>query len=336
MRNAVAISTMVAVCGLASGQVRFDLLATIDVSGAGLGNNVASVGWNGTDAYVGGIDNFSGTNVGLARIADALNAASITSFGSTGAAAGAGSEYMDVVGDTVYVAQTAAGPAGEVQIWDGVAGTFTSGIADNTQGGALEGIAADRRFGGRIDSTRRGRGFLFRDNLDGSAASDVGLDIGSFGYRGIDVDFDGNLFIRGDNGTFRVPTGDGTPGSGVYDSAGRVDLGGVATTGQYRNIAALDNTGFGDFVVFNERGTGSIESLLRVTDYDGNAVSFSISGLVDDSITGAYDFSYDRDSNTLAVSDFSNNSVYIFAVVPTPGAGALFAVAGLAATRRRR
>ena len=50
---------------------------------------------------------------------------------------------------------------------------------------------------------------------------------------------------------------------------------------------------------------------------------------------GAYDFSFDAATQTLAISDFANRQVHIFAV-PAPGAAVLLGLAGLAAARRRR
>jgi hypothetical protein len=51
---------------------------------------------------------------------------------------------------------------------------------------------------------------------------------------------------------------------------------------------------------------------------------------------GWYDFSWDRASGTLAVSDFSGGFVYIFSVVPAPSSAVLLGLGGLVAARRRR
>ncbi len=318
--------------------LRLDLLGRVDVSTSGIGNNPASVGWNGLDLYVGGVNNGS-SNVAIARIADALGTATVTTFGATTAGATAGYEYMDVNGNDVFVSFTGTESA---QAYDGLSGSlYPTFGTNNSQSGSLEGIAYDRRFSGLADTVRRGRGFVFRERLDGST-SNVGLSLpsGTFGYRGIDVDFNGNLFIRSDNGAVRVPTSTGDANGTVYDSAGTVALGGSGGFAQYRNIVGLDNTGFGDFVLFNERGTNiSFLNSMQLTDYAGNSLTLALNlggDTILDSLTGAYDFSYDRVTNTLAVSDFSNREVYIFGVVPTPGAAGILGIAGLAALRRRR
>ena len=78
------MKTMIAGLGIAvlgataNAQLGLRMIQSVDVSGAGIGNNPASVTWNGTDAYVGGFNNTGGAaNVGIARISDVLGSASI-------------------------------------------------------------------------------------------------------------------------------------------------------------------------------------------------------------------------------------------------------------------
>ncbi|MEL7485404.1 MAG: hypothetical protein AAFN41_13760, partial [Planctomycetota bacterium] len=109
-----------------------------------------------------------------------------------------------------------------------------------------------------------------------------------------------------------------------------------------QNVAFVDNSAFGDFVIWNDRtgaGLGQAASdVIKVTDLNGNDLTLSlalIGGGSLDTGNGYYDFSWDAASQTLAVLDFANRQVSIFAV-PAPGAVGLLGMAGVIAGRRRR
>lgn len=67
-------------------------------------------------------------------------------------------------------------------------------------------------------------------------------------------------------------------------------------------------------------------------------ITFQFSGDFAAPSTGAgyYDMSSDASSQTLAVSDFANNTFYVFRVIPTPGTGVFVGGLGQLALRRRR
>jgi hypothetical protein len=162
---------------------------------------------------------------------------------------------------------------------------------------------------------------------------------GSSTNRDSEFDSDGNLYFRSPNQINFVPrTGATTFGSVVELRAN--DPAANFVNGQ--NLEVIE--GFGDdVIIFNDRlstsNGQSFTDLIQAIDSSGNAVSISFDFIdaFGDAPTGNgyYDFSYDAASQTLAVSDFANNQVYIFAV-PAPASAALLGLGGLAATRRRR
>lgn len=326
----------------ADAQLRFNLLRQINVSGAGIGNGPASVAWNGTDLYVGGLNNTgSAASVGIARVSNALGALAISSpFGVSTSSAFSGYEYLDINGNQVLGSFTDSA-VNAIRSFDGAAGTQQWSLSQAPANG-VEGVTYDRRFGGRVAHLQFGRGFAFLDNPDGTARADIGIFSGAVGtaWRGAEIGFNGDLLVRAANGVYRYATGDGTPASGTWNATSPVRLGNGATS-QGLNIEAIDNTGFGEFAIWNNRlaGGGSLLSSLTVTDFAGNvqAITLNLNGqTIANSLTQWYDFSYDRGTNTLAVSDLTNGRVYIFGIVPSPASSALLAVGGIMAARRRR
>ncbi len=94
-----------------------------------------------------------------------------------------------------------------------------------------------------------------------------------------------------------------------------------------QNVEYAEIAGAEDLLIFNNRETGATgQNFLDVIQFrtpDGSAKAVTIDFLdtpetTDDDIPstggGAYDFDYDPGTQTLAVSDFSNNQVYLFQV----------------------
>jgi len=165
MKKLLGVLTVV---GLVAPAMASDLVlkleARFDVGSIGIGNNPASVAWDGTDVYVGGINNGS-TGVAIGRIANALSSPTTSTFGAATAEGSAGYEYLDVDAQgNVYASFTANTTDGAALGFVGSTGASNGwGAGNNGQAGALEGVAFDRRFGGLGVNLRRNRGFAFRE-----------------------------------------------------------------------------------------------------------------------------------------------------------------------------
>lgn len=111
------------------------------------------------------------------------------------------------------------------------------------------------------------------------------------------------------------------------------------------NIAFMDVSGSGNFLVFNDRSSAAVgqvfTSVIKMSDTAGTTETISWNfGAFGTPANGAgnYDFSWDAASGDLAVLDSNNRRLYIFAV-PEPSAISLGALGSLLvaawAARRR-
>ena len=334
------ISTL-AVAGLAVGasaQLSLNEVARIDVSGQGIGNNISSVAWNGSDLYVAGFNNTGGNaDTGIARFQDALNSgnALASTFGLRDTSGQRGYSGLAINGGTLAAAYDAGGAVlGGIAAY-GLDGSTTWEIS--ARGGSGVGFdggdVAWTTFGsGRRSLNAAGDGSVIYDSSNGMIINGAGT--GTF-WRDMDFASNGDIYLREGNNLIRGVRSGVNSLSGTDLLVDEVEADFV----NQQNLAVVEN-GLGDFVVYNERANGDTASLadtLRFVDLDGNAMSVAMNFLstVNNGNKG-YDFSYDAVSGTLAVSDSANSLVYIFEVVPAPGAIAGLGLAGLYGARRRR
>ena len=113
------------------------------------------------------------------------------------------------------------------------------------------------------------------------------------------------------------------------------------------NVQFLNTNAYGDLGIFNDRRSTAAGQEFGVnTVINTNGALQNVQFLGTDGVSpfvaagttfGAanYDFSWDAASQTLAVSDATQNTVYIFAV-PSPAGAALLGLGGLMVARRRR
>lgn len=344
--------------------VSMTLISTIDTSSTSIntnanfvGSNVSSVAWNGTDLFVAGY-NASGTvaNTGMAKLSNALGASSWSStFGALSTSSSRGFTGIAVKGNTI-----AAG-------WDG-------GVASVNSVRAFDAVSLTQTWatgGGTPDSSRRATGGANFDPGFNGAGTNIGVSYITAGsgrrhlmntatgnyingqnaggimtfqpgattnWRGHAFDTaTGDLYTRESNRVGKaVRSGDntfvGSASNSIYQSI-------TATAVDNQNIAFASTSMFGNLLFFNDRSTAAIgqsfSSVIKVMGTDGTLHTLDLGTFSAANGNGAYSFSFDAASQTLAVSDFANRAVYIFAV-PTPGTLGLALAGGLLAARRRR
>jgi hypothetical protein len=343
-----------AACGctaIAGADVTFNLISQIDLTitqdplgGSYIGSNPSTVAWDGTDLYVAGWNNGRGdgdTNA-IVRVADAATSPDIQSpFGAYATPNFRGYLSVDVRDGQLVAAYEVGGndPNG-LSIWDVAPVTVTDQIwAYETRpvgatwdAGANGGDAvAWAQFGsGRLRVSDSADGTVLYDGTNGPIVFAGGGTL----WRGQDVDVNGDIYMRENN---RVIAADRVNDNTTENIRVLVEPTAAGQAGQFINAL---NTSFGDYVMYNDRdGTSTtFGDAINLIDTDGNVINTTWNG-IDTTFatsTGWFDFDYDAASGTLAVLDFSNRQVWIFDVVPAPGAMTLLGLFGLAAARRRR
>jgi len=146
-------------------------------------------------------------------------------------------------------------------------------------------------------------------------------------WRDVDINLaTGMVVARANNDLVIVHRGanNGNDFAGPYTNGGvLVDLGNAAFV-NYQTVQIVSGWDTGDFIIFNDRrssGAASFESVIKGCDSAGNLIPLAFKNPDGSTATfaagvGAYDFSWDAANERLAVSDFANRLVYIFAATP--------------------
>lgn len=358
-----SVCMLAAVAGLAAASqaavVNLSLIKTIDTTSTAtagnaqyVGTNVSGIAWNGTDLWVGGYNGGAANlNTGIAKYDGTSNTWG-ASFGNLATANSRGITGLALKGNNL-----AAG-------WDNGAGSANSARAFNATTGAQSWAIG----GGTPDATRRGMGGVAFDPGFNGAGTNIGvsylapgsgrrhlLDANTGSYingqnAGGIINFaaasttwrahafdpvTGDLYTRESNRVGKaVRTGDNTFATQTVIVANT-----TSSTVDNENLAFVNSTAYGNFLIFNDRSIASsgqlASNVIKASDLSGNLHTLNFGAFSFLSGNGAYSFSFDAASQTLAVSDFANRQVYIFAV-PTPGTAALLGLGGLLAARRRR
>jgi hypothetical protein len=372
----VGLLAVAGLAGAAQAQIRMVQLANIDVFGAvdastpanRIGTNVSAVAWNGSRLFIAGNNNGGGNlNTGIAEVLNPLSSPSISApFALRSTASTRGHVSLSLKGNSLFAGwDNGAAALGGFAAWD------TNSTASATWQANLRGAGTsiDPGFGGvstpssgnlgiaLLGSGRRqllnastgaviysggggNAGFIF-NNAPTGASTPPGSN-----HRDLAFDTDtGDVYARVANSIVRqLRTGEnsGANASGVsifenYGSGGQT----VAANTNQQNIAFgyVNTNNIGKALFFNDRpvnGAGTVASAVKAINPNGGSLTIDWGSFNASSSTSAFDFSFDQATNTLAISDFSNSRVYIFQVVPTPGAAALIGVGGLVALRRRR
>lgn len=351
-KTCIAMALLAGAASGASAQLQLTEIMRADISAAAgegnqwfIGRNLAAVAWDGSSLYVGG-KSFNTAGSAIAKVTPQVGTTSALfelggSFGFQATAGTRGIQDLAISADGRLAVATdnGAGAAFGYRLFDANGG-FLVNSNFNVRGNGVDFDPINGVAAGVVLGSGRMHGF----NNDGTtfggwdaATGPVVFAIGSSTNRDSEFDSDGNMYYRVQNSIQRVDrTGGLTFGAPTQLKASN------STNIDGQNIDIIE--GFGsDIVLYNERivtaAGQSFSSVIQAIDSSGNAVSLSFDFIdsFGDALAGNgyYDFSYDAASQTLAVADFQNNHVYIFAV-PAPGTAALLGVAGLMASRRRR
>lgn len=365
-----ALATVLA--GAASGQVSFREIGRVDLTSfysqtATTGSNISAVAWNGTDLYTAGYSN-PGGQTSILRINTPLTTGttSTAQFGQLTTIAQRGYTGLHITANSLIATwDNGAGAtqnggkalqnfglgAGNPLNWD--AGTFLGTSQRGFAGASFNpGPGGAGGSGSGVGFIFQGSGFerVLNETTGGAAGSSGFLGgvhtstAGGTTFRDIDFDSQGNAYIRNNNSVTKSTRTGAFQYNGGAQSPFIVSLG--AGNNIVTNIQVMNIAGYGEVLIFNNRSsTATGQTFLgvqRVSDLNGTLLTPSFFGPDGSSpfaaLNGAagYDYSFDEASQTLAVSDFTNNTVYIFSVVPAPGTAGLLALGGLLAARRRR
>lgn len=350
-KTCIAIALITGAATSASAQLQLTEIMRADITAAAgegnqwfIGRNLAAVAWDGSALYVGG-QSFNSAGSAISKVTPQIGTTSALfelggSFGFQATAATRGIQDMAISADGRLAVATdnGAGAAFGYRLFD-TSGNFLVNSNFNVRGNGVDFDPINGVAAGAVLGSGRLHGF----NNDGTTFSNWDAATGPLLFtvsstnRDSEFDSDGNLYYRQQNSIHRISrTGATTFGSPTELKAS------LSTNINGQNLDIIE--GFGsDVIIYTERLSNSagqaFGDAIKAIDADGNAVSLSFDFIdsFGDALAGNgyYDFSYDSASQTLAVADFLNNQVYIFAV-PAPASATLLGVAGLMAARRRR
>ncbi len=330
LRASIALLSLAAAL---SAQVSMTHLGTVDCTSTGvasnaqfIGTNLSAMAWNGTDLFVAGFNNqgIAGPT-GICKVSTALTTPTFsTAFGVNPLTPGSrGYSGLDVDGTQLVASYDpgASDPNG-ITSWTLAGAPMWSKAARGGSGVGLDvgwlalvdsGVAWTTFGSGRRILQDSAAGTDIYTSADGMIIQTTGV-TSSF-WR--DMTFDpltGDVWLRRSN---KVVACDRVAGNSVANSRIVVDAPAADTVNQ-QNIAFC-RTG-GDNVIFwnNRSGAANAQLWTNVIQCnrasDGSALTIDWRGFTAPNSAGAYDFSYDEASGTLAISDFVNKVVHVFAV----------------------
>lgn len=371
--GALSTALLPAISSGAHAQIVLNLITQVDLSATAsastspsyIGNNISAVAWNGSTAWVGGYNQgATGTPTAIVSVSNVLTTPLLgTSFGSLPTNNSRGITSLAVNGNTLAAAyDNGSGNGDSVRSFDPTTNVLNwrigTAAADATRRG--DGVAFDPGFNG--GGTNKGVAYLSigsdrRHLLNAptgtytnrqNAGAIINTTPTSTVWR--DLTFDpvtGDLYTRESNRlTKAVRNGDNT-----FVGGGSSVIGGLPTSGvvDNENLTFVNSTLYGDFLILNDRtsngGGQAFSNVVKVFSKTGTALTLNLGSFAALDGVGAYDFSFDASSQTLAVSDFTNRQLYVVGLgvgttaVPEPGAVA-FGICGIlmsgALLRRRR
>jgi len=352
-------------CGLATGAwattvtfretMRSDVSAfTSSTSAWYIGKSCASVAWNGSEAFIGG-QSFDTSGSAVSKFRPHLNDTSTDAllsgkFGSLTQVATRGIQDLALRADgTLAVAwDNGSNNNNGFRMFDSN-GTATATATFGSRGNGAHFDPID----GKLTGIGLGSGRVFKFNDDGSTYNDGVKNWNSTTgplifpnpantstNRDLTMDLAGNIYWRAQNSILRaLRNGDGLG----YAAPTQLKASGVDNVNG-QNIEFIKSPTNPDMLIYSNRVSGangqSLTNIVNAMDLMGNAITLDIQFRADygapNTGNGYYDFSYNAATQSLAMSDFANNTVYFFEVVPAPGTAVLLGLGGLLVGRRRR
>ncbi|MFN7590436.1 MAG: hypothetical protein ACK5UQ_18295 [Planctomycetota bacterium] len=331
-RHAIHLVSAVSLCLPCAGQVVMTHLAGFDVSTLGIGTTASSVAWNGTDLVVGGYNNGSLlAAVALARCSNALtNPVWSAPFGvepGTNPQRGFINLAFDGAGVRLAVGyDNGAAPVAPdgLQLWIGGTQSWVRAGRGSSGVGFDPGWPGGTALGRGVAWARFGTtGRALQDALLGADlwtfASGMNLNVPGLGTFFRDLDFDdanGDIYLRASNNVVvGQRTGDNDCTMLLFADANDAD------TVALQNVAVV-RTPTGAVVLWNDRFQTAMGQswfdVVKATRLDGTPDRIDWGTFQPPTGTGAYDFSFHAGTGTLAISDFANRRVHLFAVSVPP------------------
>jgi hypothetical protein len=333
------VSTAASLAPTVHGQIKLTEITTVSLASTAnpanpeyIGTNPSAVAWNGTELFVAGFNNdpAASQNVGIVKVSNVLTAPTFgATFGVVATPSFRGYSGLDVRGATLAAAYDngAANPDG-ITAWD-LAGT--NRWRKNGRGGS--GVGFDPGFPGGNPALGQGVAWTtfgsgrraLQDAATGAdiwtAANGMVILVASETTNWRDVDFDdatGDIWLRTANNLIRGARNGDNSLSGltvVFDANPNAPTINLQT-------CAVVGGGPGKFVVFNDRATGignqGFFQVVKAVRPDGTPDTLDFGPFAPNTGSAAYDFSWDPASGTLAILDFSNRNVHVFAVQSPP------------------
>ena len=351
----------------ASAQIQLSLLANVGITMPG-GIQPSAVAWDGTNAWVGAYNNSGATaNTFITPITNVLTAPTQgADFGifSTANGRGLSSVSVNSSGTVLSSLDNGAASGSSIRAFSGSTGAALWDIGTSGPDAAKRGngTAFDPGFNG-TGSNAGGAAFLALGSgrrfvldpitgayINGTAngGNDAIINFSPTSTTWRDMAFDpttGDLYTRETN---RIGKATRTGNNAFSASTPLVTPVGNAGFDN-QNIAFVNAASTGNFLLVNDRASGAsgqqLGNIIKAFNpISGAAMTLAFTGInpVTTTGVGAYDFSYNAATNTLAVSDFSNKRLYVFSVAssasaaPEPGTLALGTLGVVALLIRRR
>lgn len=330
-------ATALVAAALAPAQVRLNHLTTVDLDPTSvatnpeyIGSNPGAIAWNGIDLLVAGYNNDSPNNppatIGIVRISNVLNTPSFgAAFGQISTPGFRGYSGLDTDGANLVAAYDDGGANAQgIALYDANDNLVWSKTARGGSGVGFDpGIPGGSAQGRGVAWTTFGSGRrALQDSATGNdiwtTSSGMIIDAG-VGFFWRDMDFDdqtGDIWLREGNNVIRgVRNGDNSLSSRllVVDAL-------EADFINVQNLAVIRQS-TGGVVIYNDRASNqspqAFEDVIRAVRFDGTPEPIAYGSFPippSTNINGAFDFSYEPFSRTLAILDFANRDCHIFQV----------------------
>lgn len=339
LSSLLAAAALLGIGAAAHAQVSLVLVADVDVSGVtGIGNNPSAVAWNGIDAWIGGYNTtLAAADTGIAKVSNVLTAPTFgTVFGTFSTNSNRGMTALTVSGTSLFASlDNGAGNANTVRAFNTGTESLIWRVGDNGGAGNTtlrgQGVAIDPGFsgsapsagnlsflslgGGRRITLNAATGAYIYSQSGGPAPNGLILSASSTTWR--DLEFDpsnGDMYARESNRVFKATR----TGDNAITGYAQIGTQATATTVDNERLAFITSPAFGKFIIYNDRtavsGGQVFANVIKAIDTAGTALTINLGTFAPSTGVGAYDFSFDSGTQTLAVTDFTNRRLYILGV----------------------